>query len=59
MTPLRTNWPAGLASPEALQTATKALSRRYVLPETMLHPVVVGQARELALLLLAYSLVGL
>ena len=58
MTPLRTSWPASLPSPKALQTATKALSGCYVLPETMLQPVVAEQARELALLLSAYSLVS-
>jgi hypothetical protein len=56
MTPLRNNCPAGLPSPRALLTAIDALSRRYVLPETVLHPVVVDQARELALLLSAYAM---
>ena len=57
MKPLGTKWPAGLPSPQALQTAVDALSRRYVQPETALHPVVIDQARELALLLSAYGLV--
>ena len=57
MTPLRTEWPAGLPSPEALQTAIDALSRRYIRAETARHPVVVDRARELALLLSAYGLV--
>jgi hypothetical protein len=56
MATLRPNWPAGLPSPEALQTATDALRRYFVLPETMLHPVVAGQATELAYLLMAYGL---
>jgi hypothetical protein len=57
MKPIGTKWPAGLPSPQALQTAIDVLSRRYVQPETALHPVVIDQARELALLLSAYSLV--
>ena len=57
MKPLGTKWPAGLSSPQALQTAVDALSRRYVQPQTAQHPVVVDQARELALLLSAYGLV--
>ena len=57
MATLRPNWPIGLPTPKALQTATDALCQRYVLPETMLHPVVVSQALELAYLLSAYGLV--
>jgi hypothetical protein len=57
MTLLRPNWPAGLPSPDALQTATEALSRHYVLAETLLEPVVLGEAIELAYLLSAYGLV--
>jgi hypothetical protein len=57
VTSLRPNWPAGLPSPQAVQTANEALCRCYVLPETLLHPVVVSQAIELAYLLSAYGLV--
>jgi hypothetical protein len=57
MTRLRNKSPAGLPSPEALQTAIDTLSRRHIQPETALHPVVLDQARELALLLSAYGLV--
>jgi hypothetical protein len=57
MATLRPNWPAGLPSPEALQTATEALRRQYVLPATVLHPVVLRQALELGYLLSAYGLV--
>jgi hypothetical protein len=57
MATLRPNWPAGLPSPQALQTATDALARQYVLSETMLHPMVNGQALELAYLMTAYGLV--
>jgi hypothetical protein len=56
MATLRPNWPAGLPSPQALQTATDAMARQYVLPATMLHPVVVRQGLELAYLLSAYGL---
>jgi hypothetical protein len=56
LTPLRPNWPAGLPSPEALQAATDALHKYYVMPETLLHPVVVEQAIEMAYLLSAYGL---
>jgi hypothetical protein len=57
MKPLGTKWPAGLPSPQALETTIDALSRHYVQPETALHPVVVDKAHELALLLSAYGLV--
>jgi hypothetical protein len=57
MATLRPNWPPGLPSPEALQMALDALGRQYVLPETVLHPVVISQAIELAYLLCAYGLV--
>jgi hypothetical protein len=56
MTPLRPNWPAGLPSPYALQIATDAVCRLYILPETERHPVVEDQALELAYLLAAYGL---
>jgi hypothetical protein len=58
MATLRPNWPIGLPTPKALQTATEALCRHYALPETMLHPVVASQALELAYLLSAYGLVA-
>ena len=57
MATLRPNWPPGLPSPEALLTATDALRRQYVLSGTVLHPVIAGQAIELAYLLCAYGLV--
>jgi hypothetical protein len=57
MATLRPNWPAGLPSPQALQTATEALRRQYVLPATVLHPVILRQALELGYLLSAYGLV--
>jgi hypothetical protein len=58
MTPLQFNWPVVVASsPSALRTATNALCRHYILPETLLHPVVIDQADELARLLPAYGLV--
>jgi hypothetical protein len=58
MTPVLFNWPSVVASrPSALRTATNALRRHYILPETLLHPAVVDQVRELARLLSAYGLV--
>jgi hypothetical protein len=57
MASLRPNWPAGLPSPLALQAATEAMRRQYVLPATMLHPVVARQALELGYLMSAYGLV--
>jgi hypothetical protein len=58
MIPVLFNWPAVVASrPSALRTATNALRRHYILPETLLHPAVVDQVRELARLLSAYGLV--
>jgi hypothetical protein len=56
MATLRPNWPAGLPSPQALQTATDAMARQYILPATMTHPVLVKQALELAYLISAYGL---
>ena len=53
----RPNWPAGLPSPLALQAATEAIRRQYVLPATMLHPAVARQALELGYLMSAYGLV--
>jgi hypothetical protein len=57
MTPFPPNWLASQPSPQALQTATDALRRRYVLPETMHHPAVAVQVLELASLLSAYGLI--
>jgi hypothetical protein len=59
MTPLRPIWPAGLPSPEAMQMATEALGRHYVYAETLLDPVVHGEAIQLAYLLSAYGLVSM
>ena len=50
------NRPLGMPSPEALQTATDAIRRRYVLPETMEHPVVRAECLRLAYLIQAYGL---
>jgi hypothetical protein len=44
-----------LPSSIALQTATEVLRRGHHLRDTMQHPVVVGQAIELAYLLSAYG----
>jgi hypothetical protein len=57
MATLQPNWPAGLPSPQALQIASDALARQYVLSETMLHPMINSLALELAYLLTAYGLV--
>ena len=57
MTSLRPNWPAGLPCPDALQMATEALGQHYVLTETLLEPVVLSEAIQLAYLLSAYGLV--
>jgi hypothetical protein len=57
MATLRPNWPSGLPSPETLQMALDEMGRQYVLPETVLHPVLMSQAVELGFLLCAYGLV--
>ena len=57
MATLRLNWPAGLPAPETVQAARDEISRRFILPETVSHPVLVEQAIELAYLLSAYGLV--
>jgi CheY-like chemotaxis protein len=49
--------PLGLPSPQALKTATDAVARKYVLPETLLHPVVQSYIIKLAGWLTAYGLV--
>jgi hypothetical protein len=48
--------PLGMPSPEALQMATEAIRRRYVLPETMQHLVVRSECMRLAYLIQAYGL---
>ena len=45
-----------LPSVEALQMAADALSRHYVLPETMQHPVIQSATKRLAYTLMAYGL---
>jgi CheY-like chemotaxis protein len=50
--------PVGLPSVEALQMAADAMSRHYVLPETMLHPAIQSATRSLAYTLMAYGLAG-
>jgi hypothetical protein len=46
----------GLPSPEALQLATDAIRRRYVLPETMEHPSVRSECMRLAYMIMACGL---
>ena len=48
--------PLGMPSPEALQMATEAMRRHYVLPETMEHPTVRSECLRLAYLIQAYGL---
>lgn len=48
--------PLGMPSPEALQMATGAIRRRYVLPETMQHPEVRSECLRLAYLVQSYGL---
>ncbi len=48
--------PLGLPSVEALQMAADAMSRHYVLPETMRHPAIQSATRSLAYTLMAYGL---
>jgi hypothetical protein len=48
--------PPGIPSPEALQRATDATRRCYVLPETMQHPEVRSQCLQLAYLIQSYGL---
>jgi hypothetical protein len=48
--------PLGMLSPEALQMATDATRRCYVLPETMQHPEVRAECMELAHLVQAFGL---
>jgi hypothetical protein len=52
------NAPFGMPSPEALQLATDAIRRRYVLPETMQHPQVRSECMRLAYMIQAYGLAG-
>ena|SRR5579872_3568748 len=46
----------GMPAAKALQMATAAIRRRYMLPETMEHPVVRAECLELAYLIQAYGL---
>jgi hypothetical protein len=46
----------GLPSPEALQLATDAIKRRYVLPETTEHPQVRSECMRLAYMIMACGL---
>jgi hypothetical protein len=48
--------PLGMPSPEALQMASDAMRRHYVLPETMEHPAVRAECLRLAYLIQAYGL---
>jgi hypothetical protein len=48
--------PLGIPSPEALQMATDAIRRCYVLPETMQHPEVKSECLRLAYLIQSYGL---
>jgi hypothetical protein len=48
--------PLGMPSPEALQMATDAVRRRYVLAETMQHPEIRAECLRLAYLVQAYGL---
>ena len=48
--------PLGMPSPEALKMATDFMRRRYVLPETMQHPVVKSECLRLAYMIQAYGL---
>ena len=48
--------PLGMPSPEALQMATDATRRCYVLPETMQHPEVRSECLRLAYLIQSYGL---
>ena len=48
--------PLGMPSAKALQIATEAVRRHYVLPETMRHSVVSAECLQLAYLIQAYGL---
>ncbi len=48
--------PMGLPSVEAMQMAADALSRHYVLPETMQHPAIRSATKRLAYTLMAYGM---
>jgi len=49
--------PMGLPSPEALQMATDAICRHFLLPETRQHPQVQSAIMRFAYQLMAYGLV--
>jgi hypothetical protein len=48
--------PLGMPSTEAMQMATDAMRRHYVLPETMEQPAVKAECLRLAYLIQAYGL---
>jgi hypothetical protein len=48
-----------MPSTEALQVATDAMRRHYVLPETMEHPAVRSECLRLAYLIQAYGLASI
>jgi len=52
-----TDRPMGLPSPEAVQMATDAICRHFLLPETRQHPQVQSAIMRLAYQLMAYGLV--
>jgi hypothetical protein len=54
----RLDTPLGLPSPLALDMATDAVARNYVLPETLAHPMVQISVIKLAYWLMAYGLVS-
>jgi CheY-like chemotaxis protein len=47
----------GMPSRAALQAATEAMARQYIMPETMTHPAVQALVRKLAYMIMAYGLV--
>ena len=48
--------PLGMPLAEALEMATEAVNRLYVLPETKEHPVIRAECLQLAYLIQAYDL---
>ena len=59
MTIERPDVPFGMPSPEALEMATAAIRRRYVLPETMERPEVRSECLRLAYMIQAYGLASM
>ena len=49
--------PRGAEFAKAWQMACQHVSKRYVMPETLHHPVVIGECYRLACMILAYGLV--